>query len=460
MRIALALGWYFPDSTGGTEMYVRALAHEYTKAGHDVAIAAPLRGLPASAETLVEGHRVFRYPVPASPTREEARAEVRARGAADLDRWLAAYRPDIFHVHSMVTGLGLDELAEARAIGSRLVYTNHLPSMGFVCARGTLMRWGQTPCDGVRQPAGCGACLLQQRGVPRRLARLAVAVEPRWMSRAAVGWPGPVATGMAMAALVEQNGDRQQRLYALVDRVVVLSQSAADVLRADGIDVRQLVVNRLGVAGEPTARTAKAPVGHPLTIGYVGRYDWAKGLAELARAISLVPNAALRFSFRGPVHSETDARVVLDLQAQLATDPRVTFTAAVPAAQIPAVLAGLDVLCCPSVTYENGPTVALEALQAGTPVIGTRVGAFPENVQDGVEGCLIPPGDAAALARVFERLASDPSVIDTWRAGIRPVRTMAQCAGDYLNLYQQILQEPCQVGGNGSSVAFSWASDR
>jgi glycosyltransferase involved in cell wall biosynthesis len=110
------------------------------------------------------------------------------------------------------------------------------------------------------------------------------------------------------------------------------------------------------------------------------------------------------------------------------------------------VLAGLDVLCCPSVTHENGPTVALEALQAGTPVIGTRIGAFPENVQDQAEGCLIPPGDAAALARVFERLASDPSVIDTWRAGIRPVRTMAQCAEDYLNLYQQILQESCHDG--------------
>ena len=427
-------------------MYVRALADAYARAGHDVAITAPRRGLSASAEAAVDGHRVFRYPVPDVPTRDEARGDVRARGAAELDHWLGEFQPDIFHVHSLVTGLGLGELAQARALGSRLVYTNHLPSMGYVCARGTLMRWGHTPCDGVRRAARCSPCLLQQRGMPRGLAVLAAAIEPRWMSRAAVGWPGRVATGMALAALVEQNGDRQQRLFSLVERVVVLSQSAADVLRANGIDERRLVVNRLGVAGDPTRRSARARAGGPITIGYVGRYDWAKGLGEMARAISMVPNAALRFSFRGPIHSEAEERVMRDLQARLASDPRVVFAPAVPAAQIPAVLAGLDVLCCPSVTYENGPTVALEALQAGTPVIGTRFGAFPENVQDEVEGCLIPPGDAAALARVFERLAGDPSVIDTWRAGIRPVRTMAQCADDYVTLYHQLLDGPRRDG--------------
>jgi glycosyltransferase involved in cell wall biosynthesis len=445
VRIALALGWYLPDSTGGTEMYVKALAQAFTSGGHDVAITAPRRGLSAPDETVVGGQRVFRYPVPDAPTRDEARGVTRARGAAHLDRWLERFQPDILHVHSLVTGLGLEELARAKARGSRLVYTNHLPSMGFVCARGTLMQWGTTPCDGVRRAARCGACLLQQRGVPRRLAQLGTALEPRWMSRAAESWPGRVSTGLALPAIVERNGERQQRLFSLVDRVVVLSQSAADILRANGIDERQLVINRLGVAGDATARPARPHPAGPVTIGYVGRYDWAKGLAVMARAITMVPTPALRFTFRGPTHSAQEQQVMLDLQARLASDARVAFEPAVSADEIARVLARLDVLASPSVTYENGPTVALEALRVGTPVIGTRVGAFPENVLDEVEGCLIPPDDAGALARVFERIAADRSVLDTWRAGIRPVRTMTHCAEEYLSLFHDLVGEPCRA---------------
>jgi hypothetical protein len=47
---------------------------------------------------------------------------------------------------------------------------------------------------------------------------------------------------------------------------------------------------------------------------------------------------------------------------------------------------------------------------------------------------------------VFKRIADDPSLLDTWRAGIRPVRTMAQCANDYLDLYHEILKEPRHEG--------------
>ena len=41
MKIAHALGWYFPDSLGGTEIYVAALSRELQARGHEVVIAAP-----------------------------------------------------------------------------------------------------------------------------------------------------------------------------------------------------------------------------------------------------------------------------------------------------------------------------------------------------------------------------------------------------------------------------------
>jgi L-malate glycosyltransferase len=51
----------------------------------------------------------------------------------------------------------------------------------------------------------------------------------------------------------------------------------------------------------------------------------------------------------------------------------------------------------------------LEAMCFGCPSVATRVGGIPEVVEDGVSGLLVPPGDAAQLARAVESLFNDPS---------------------------------------------------
>jgi glycosyltransferase involved in cell wall biosynthesis len=442
MRIVLALGWFFPDSMGGTEVYVAALADRYAGAGHDVLIAAPQAGLAGPREYTHDGHRVFRYPVPSLPTRREARGDVAVRGAEYFHAWLSAVRPDIVHVNSLVTGLGVHEIAAARQSGARIIYTNHLPSFGFVCARGTLMRWGTEACNGVREPRACSACLLEQRGVPRPIASTIARLEPRWLARAARPWESRLGTGLALPALVEQNGRRQEELLRLVDRVVVLSDWGAEIMHANGAAPERVVVNKLGISREHAR--VKAPVDlvpttAPVTVGYIGRYNLVKGLREFAEAILRIDAALpLQFVFMGPVCSAGEQAVYDEIRATLADQPRVSFRDGIPAAHVPDALAALDVLCAPSVWFENGPTIALEALAVGTPVIGTRLGAFPENVADDVEGRLIAPADVGALVRVLTEIGETPSLVDRWRRGIRPVRTMTMCANDYLALYQRL----------------------
>ena len=100
------------------------------------------------------------------------------------------------------------------------------------------------------------------------------------------------------------------------------------------------------------------------------------------------------------------------------------------------VLATYDVLCCPSVCVEGGPTVALEANAMGTPVIGTRIGGLVEIVTDNTNGRLVAPGDWRALADVLKQIALDPcSTIDRWRPLVHPPRTMDEIVQDYLGLY-------------------------
>jgi len=57
------------------------------------------------------------------------------------------------------------------------------------------------------------------------------------------------------------------------------------------------------------------------------------------------------------------------------------------------------------------PTVALEALAAGRPVVGANVGGIPFLVRAGVNGLLFPPGDAAALAGELSALATTAALL-------------------------------------------------
>ena len=65
-----------------------------------------------------------------------------------------------------------------------------------------------------------------------------------------------------------------------------------------------------------------------------------------------------------------------------------------------------DLLVVPS-SYEGFGIVYLEAMAHGLPVIATTAGAAGETVADGVNGFLVPPDDAAALAQRIHLLHED-----------------------------------------------------
>jgi glycosyltransferase involved in cell wall biosynthesis len=120
----------------------------------------------------------------------------------------------------------------------------------------------------------------------------------------------------------------------------------------------------------------------------------------------------------------------------VADDPRISVGAGVPGADVPALLAACDVLLCPSIGFENGPTIALEAMAVGTPVMASRVGNLAELIMDGVNGQLVTPGDVAEWTRALTLVAASPAAtVDRWRRALPCPRTMDDVASDYLSLY-------------------------
>jgi glycosyltransferase involved in cell wall biosynthesis len=56
------------------------------------------------------------------------------------------------------------------------------------------------------------------------------------------------------------------------------------------------------------------------------------------------------------------------------------------------------------------PLAIMEAMASGLPVIATNVGAVTEEIDDGVTGFLVPPGDVNALVAATVRLIKDPDL--------------------------------------------------
>jgi glycosyltransferase involved in cell wall biosynthesis len=440
VRIVHACAWYYPDSLGGTEAYVADLSARLAAGGHTVFIAAPDASGAKPRSYVHEGIPVFRYPIPAHATRAEAQSEVRARGAEHFHRWLADVRPDVLHLHTFSTGLSLHEVAAGLDLGARVIVTTHAASLGFLCQRGTMMRWGTRVCDARVTPAKCAACALQHRGVPRPLAD-AFALVPPVIGRVGRHLPGKLGTVVSMTDLVARNTRRQRDMLSRVHRFVVLSQWARDAVIANGAPPDRVAVNRLGARCGASAsadwRAAAKPPRTPITIAYVGRFDRIKGVLDFARAAaSLAPDLPVRVQFRGPVATLQDLAVADEVKRIVGTQRWVEFADSVPPGRVFDVMRDIDVLCCPSRVVEGGPTVALEAIAAGTPVIGTRVPALTEIITDGVNGRLVNPGDWRGLARAIAEIAANPApILERWRAALPPVRTMDDVAAEYLKDY-------------------------
>jgi glycosyltransferase involved in cell wall biosynthesis len=199
-----------------------------------------------------------------------------------------------------------------------------------------------------------------------------------------------------------------------------------------------VAVNRLGISQHASApRRRVRRVGDAVRVGYLGRFDPIKGVHDLGEAIRrLRRDAPIELEFRGPASTPQDRNTRAALERTFAGDARVRFEGPVPPWQVLEVIAGYDVLCCPSRCLEGGPTVGLEALAAGTPVIAADTGGLAEVIEDGVNGRLVAPGNVAAIAAALDEVAREPGrTIDRWRQRLPRPRTMRDVAADYLALY-------------------------
>jgi glycosyltransferase involved in cell wall biosynthesis len=145
-------------------------------------------------------------------------------------------------------------------------------------------------------------------------------------------------------------------------------------------------------------------------IGGVGARNPSKGFEWLIRALAEVrrerPDVVARvLGPESPVHAAYERSLQDEIRAA-GLGEAISFLDA--GADVPALMPGLDALVVSSVSRSEGiPTVILEAMASGVPVVSTRVGAIDEVVEPEATGLIVPPEDTTALAAAIGRLRDD-----------------------------------------------------
>jgi phosphatidylinositol alpha-mannosyltransferase len=145
---------------------------------------------------------------------------------------------------------------------------------------------------------------------------------------------------------------------------------------------------------------------------WVARLDPQKGFAVALRAFELVlrerPAATLIVAGDGP-----DRSAVERLPAPVRN--RVEVHGAVAHDMLPPLFARADVFISPATGQESFGMTLVEAMAAGVPVVASDIPGYREVVRNGIDGLLVPPGDASSLANALDRVAADPALADRLR---------------------------------------------
>lgn len=198
----------------------------------------------------------------------------------------------------------------------------------------------------------------------------------------------------------------------MVGRVVAISSGVKEALLSAGIPGERIEVIHSGIDFDrfdpnrdgSASREALGLPGDWKIVGIVASLVPVKGHKWLFSAMEEVlrrfPGTCLLVVGDGPIRTELESAA-----ARTSLAGHVVFTGR--SDQVPELLAAMDVLILPSLAEGLGVSI-LEGMAMGLPVVGTDVGGIPESIRDGVNGFLIPPGDASAIAERLIWLFDNP----------------------------------------------------
>ena len=228
-------------------------------------------------------------------------------------------------------------------------------------------------------------------------------------------------TGLGFLAISQTAKARAARTVALaiLRRVIARRSSWLVVenpedlafLKDGGVEPEERMTILGGAGIDPDAFPALAePAGTLPIAAFVGRMILPKGVDVLMQAASLlkergVPLAIELYGRSDDGNLEAIPSSVLTSWSDGERTRWLGFTS-----DVAAIWRRAAIFVLPARSREGMPRALLEAAASARPLIVTDVPGCRHFVRDGVEGLIVPPADAKALADALEKLARDPAL--------------------------------------------------
>jgi glycosyltransferase involved in cell wall biosynthesis len=358
---------------GGAEAYMLDLASLQRGQGHEVEHFAMQH--PDNEPSRFE--RWFPSRVDFEPPPATLGGKVRGAGrllwstsaASGIRRVVETFGPDLVHLHNIYHQLSPSVLRPLAEAGIPAVMTLH--DYKLACPTYRFLDHGRI----------CEAC------IPRRF----------W-SPALRRCNGGSLSASALNGL-ELTLHTVTGAYAPVRRFLCPSRFMEAKMRAGRVypDRLRWIPNFTDVAGV-------APKDEPGgDVVYAGRLSDEKGVDVLIDAAAVDPKIVVEVLGDGPSRAALERRA-----AEAGVAGRVRFHGRLSQAALRDRLRSAAVVAVPSRWYENMPLTVLEAFAAGVPVVASGLGGLPELITQDVDGLVVPPDDAPALAGALHRMLDDP----------------------------------------------------
>jgi phosphatidyl-myo-inositol alpha-mannosyltransferase len=229
-----------------------------------------------------------------------------------------------------------------------------------------------------------------------------------------------------------------RRLFNHLHVRIAVSEAAAWTAQRFFGGRYRIVPNGVAVPERPTPREP----ADRLRLAFVGQAVERKGLPVLLRAFE-----ALREHI--PVELTVVGANRDEVRPLLLDDRGVVVLGRVDDAEKQRVLESADVLCAPSLGGESFGMVLTEGFAAGTPVVASDIAGYRDVVRDGVDGLLVPRGDATALAETLRDLWLQPQRrVELGRAAAQRAERFAwpHVAREVLDAYEDAIATPRPAG--------------
>lgn len=208
---------------------------------------------------------------------------------------------------------------------------------------------------------------------------------------------------------------RQARLFAdNVTVYAVLSAFQHRVFAARGIPAERLAylpnVARIDAVAASGPFDGGDPGGY---VAFAGRWSREKGVDDLLQAARRLPEVPFRVAGASLAEARLDGE----------PPPNLLFLGHLGGVELDRFYRNSRIVVVPSRWYEGFPNVILEAMSAARPVIGTRIGAIPEIIDEGINGLLATPGDSINLAeRILQLWQRPDEAVRLGEAGLAKAR--------------------------------------